>query len=270
MKTEMHPEKKSRDKYQFTRCAFKVSPKFHQSLIKLWRCSFKVWSNFGECIKFQSLIKLWYDMTKFGQILMHSPKFDETLTKLWCTSGELVCFSTFFLPNFALNKNIHWIPNIPKLRFQHKPCHSDMNMLTLSEIWKCRLSGMQSKKVGNLKWNDQPSERPPQEWKLSDMETLSKFEIWHETINSQKWKLVESVKSEMETRRNVNRQKWKVSVRKCEIWCGNSENGHLRNGKKTPLTNENFHKPNLRNGNTNSQTWKPSQNLKSEVETLRN
>ena len=64
------------------------------------------------------------------------------------------------------------------------------------------------------------------------METLSKFEIWHETINSQKWKLVESVKSEMETRRNVNRQKWKVSVRKCEIWCGNSENGHLRNGKK--------------------------------------
>ena len=121
----------------------KVSSKFDQtlkvqfqSLIKLWRCSFKVWSNFEAAISKFDQTLIWHDKIW--------PNFDETLMKLWKNIWWIGICLYIFLPNFALNKNIHWIPNIPKLRFQHKPCHSDMNMLTLSEIWKCRLSEIET------------------------------------------------------------------------------------------------------------------------------
>ena len=138
-----------------------------------------------------------------------------------------------------------------------------------SQKLKCRLSGMHSKKVGNLKWHDQPSERPPQKWKLSEIESLWKLEIWNETINFQTWKLLESLTSEMETSVETLRH-------------GSSENGHLRDGKKSQKghlrnginqlsANETLTKFEIWSGNPqkwklseeieiwkgNSQTWKP-------------
>lgn len=145
---------KNVEKKQPTRCAFKVSSKFHQTL----KCPYKVWSNFES--SFQSLIKLWR-----GNF------------KVWSNfEGSIpTC-----LQNFALNKNIQYIPDFQKIRFQHKPCLSDMKMLTLRN--------------GNVD---------------SQACTLRKLEIWNDMINPQKGHL-RNGNSEKGNLKNANSQKWKL------------------------------------------------------------